>query len=63
MKVLVIGAGAVSSKINLFLQEWGHEVQAQLPTLSAGLLSAFDAGSWWWWSRRPPPAWRRSGRP
>ncbi|MFZ8843686.1 hypothetical protein, partial [Thermoflexus sp.] len=43
MKVLVIGTGAVSSKINLFLQEWGHEVQAQLPTLSAGLLSAFDA--------------------
>ena len=43
MKVLVIGAGAVSSRINLFLQEWGHEVQAQLPTLSPGLLSAFDA--------------------
>jgi len=43
MKVLVIGAGAISSKLNLFLQECGHEVQAQLPSLSPGLLGAFDA--------------------
>lgn len=42
-RVLVIGAGIVSSRLNLSLQEWGFPVAAQLSSVSREMLAAFDA--------------------
>ncbi len=43
MEVLLIGAGSVTSKLNITLVQHGFSISAQLPNLTPNMLNGFDA--------------------
>jgi len=43
MEVLLIGAGQVTSRLNMTLVQHGHAISAQLPNLTPQMLNGFDA--------------------